>query len=270
MATLYFNAKVFRFGKPFACWFVVDERGLLTEIGNEDEIPISNAIIVCIFMPHVSFSLQRSIVVVCVCLHLHQKKINLRGHLVFPGFHESHIHIFLIGSSMHQLNCVACNSIAELQLRLKQFVPRTSPGDTIFGFGWMQDNLSRMPTKEDLDAIVNDRPVLLYRGCYHVAVLNSAALQACDLSSSSVNPVGGIFDRVPGSNELTGVVREKALDLCEKILQTRWTPADKVRFLRAGMTECVRNGITAVQTNDDGCYPLYQALSDQQLLPIRS
>ena len=34
----------------------------------------------------------------------------------------------------------------------------------------------RLPTREDLDDVIGDRPVLIYRYCGHIAVANSAAL----------------------------------------------------------------------------------------------
>jgi predicted amidohydrolase YtcJ len=58
--------------------------------------------------------------------------------------------------------------------------------------------LGRYPTKEDIDVIVPDRPVFLYRNCHHIAVVNSKGLQELKIDSNTPQPTGGSIDITTG------------------------------------------------------------------------
>jgi predicted amidohydrolase YtcJ len=70
----------------------------------------------------------------------------------------------------------------------------------------------RLPTRADLDRAVPHRPAVIYRYCGHVAVANSAALQASGIDESTPDPGGGSLDR-DESGVPTGVLRETAVGL---------------------------------------------------------
>lgn len=75
----------------------------------------------------------------------------------------------------------------------------------------------RLPTAEDLDGAVSDRPILLYRYCGHIAVANSAALAMAGIDASTSDPTGGSFDR-DVSGRPTGVLRETAIGTVSQAL----------------------------------------------------
>ena len=60
----------------------------------------------------------------------------------------------------------------------------------------------RLPTRDDLDDVIGDRPVLIYRYCGHIAVANSAALSLAGVDGDSADPEGGSFDRDPGGRPM--------------------------------------------------------------------
>ncbi len=68
----------------------------------------------------------------------------------------------------------------------------------------------RLPTARDIDDVVPDRPVLLYRYCGHIAVANTAALTAAGMGSDTTDPPGGSFDR-DSSGRPNGILRETAI-----------------------------------------------------------
>ena len=65
------------------------------------------------------------------------------------------------------------------------------------------------PRKEDLDAVVPDRPVFLLNSDVHAAWVNSKALELAGLSASSPDPWDGYLVRDPDGTP-TGTLQEGA------------------------------------------------------------
>ena len=59
----------------------------------------------------------------------------------------------------------------------------------VYGMDWEQDLLGRYPSREDLDAACNDRPVIVSRACIHMDVINSKALQLAGTTNRTSVPV---------------------------------------------------------------------------------
>jgi len=122
--------------------------------------------------------------------------IDLNGKCVLPGFVDSHLHIDELGMFLNSLNLRGTRSVSELQEKLKNFASKvTAPW--ILGHGWDQELFfeNRWPTKEDLDAIEDKRPVMISRVCLHAAVLNSMALKIAGIASPTGIVVEGDFQR---------------------------------------------------------------------------
>jgi hypothetical protein len=70
----------------------------------------------------------------------------------------------------------------------------------------------RLPVAADLNVAVADRPVIVNRYDGHLAIVNSAALEAAGIGPDTPDPDGGIIDRDEAGRP-TGVLRETAIDL---------------------------------------------------------
>ncbi|MBD3854805.1 MAG: amidohydrolase family protein [Acidobacteria bacterium] len=101
--------------------------------------------------------------------------------------------------------------VADLQQRLREAAARSASHRPLLGFRFDDESLAerRLPTRDDIDAAVSDRPVLLKRYCGHIAVANSAALAAAGLDSFTLDPAGGSIDRDPNGDP-NGILRETA------------------------------------------------------------
>ncbi|MFA4646822.1 amidohydrolase [Pyrococcus kukulkanii] len=133
--------------------------------------------------------------------------VDLKGKFVMPAFFDSHLHLDELGMSLEMVDLRGVKSIEELVNKL-----RSSKAKIIFGFGWDQDELGRWPTRDDLDGI--DRPVFIYRKCFHVAVANSKMLELLNLKPSED------FD------ESTGLIKEKALEEARKVINEKVLSVD--------------------------------------------
>lgn len=141
------------------------------------------------------------------------KIVDLDGRTVIPGFIDSHTHFcsYGLGGTMVDLDNVA--PVEEALERIRTFVGTKPAGEWIRGFGWNQNIWSRWPNKRDLDRVAPDNPVALMRKDVHLLWVNSRALEAMGWGPSTPDPEGGQIDRDPETGELTGILREKAMEL---------------------------------------------------------
>lgn len=236
MPTTYVHAKFVTMSEPFD-WMVVDDSGTIIQTGI-NPYPFDYPI------------------------------IDLQGHVVFPGLHDSHLHVYSLGRSLYRLNLQQCFSIIDLQQRLKKYTMEVVTDEWLIGFGWDQSLFAehRYPNRYDLDAVVNDRPVALYRACHHIAVLNSKALEMLKISATTDNPVGGVIDKENG--EPTGIIRENALVRISEATESLSRSTREKRIMQ-GLRACLEVGLTAVHTNDAHAWQIYEQLARSNALPIR-
>lgn len=119
----------------------------------------------------------------------------------------------------------------------------------------------RLPTRLDIDDVVSDRPVLLYRYCGHVAVANTPALVLAGITADTADPAGGSIDRDP-TGAPTGVLRETAVGIVSQALTPLVTPPDDPSVLSAlaGLTTMGLGSITAIVAASD---PLWCGVGDE-------
>jgi predicted amidohydrolase YtcJ len=100
--------------------------------------------------------------------------------------------------------------------------------------------------------------------------LETAAL--IDLSNKTIKSnvciPGGKLD-LDENGQVTGIVRERAVEPIIAAFTKHKTFEQKMRFLKEGMQLCLETGITSVQTNDEACLQAYQKLESEDELPIR-
>ncbi|UCD97156.1 MAG: amidohydrolase [Candidatus Bathyarchaeota archaeon] len=175
--------------------------------------------------------------------------IDLHGKTVIPGFIDAHVHGVSLGSSLSRINLRGVKSINEIQKTVKKWIETTADNDWIIGRGWDQDLLSenRYPTKRDLDEASPRNPVLLYRTCGHVCVVNSQALEMAGIDAEShVNELrGGQIDLDSETGETTGILRENALKLIGDVLP-RSNSDELTGLCLAACQKMVEEGITTV------------------------
>jgi hypothetical protein len=104
--------------------------------------------------------------------------------------------------------------MGDLQSRIKEFAATLDEGQPVVATRLDDESLQerRLPTRRDLDAAVVDRPVVIYRYCGHVAVANTVALAASNITADTPDPEGGSIDR-EADGIPTGVLRETAAGL---------------------------------------------------------
>lgn len=139
--------------------------------------------------------------------------VNLEGKSVYPAFTDSHIHLIGYGEALNRIDATETTDLTTL---LESMKAKAGGDDWIVAEGFNDRLLGEMPTRELIDAVIPDRPVVLKRVCRHVAVVNSKGLERLGLIHHTVIE-GGKLGR-DSDGRLNGVLYDAALDLLHKEL----------------------------------------------------
>lgn len=175
------------------------------------------------------------------------EELDLGGRLASPGLNDAHAHIMMTGFAQAEISLAApgVTSIDQIKALVAERAAATSDGGWIIGQGYDQATLTeqRHPTRHDLDQAAPHHPVLLWRSCHHIAVVNSKALELAGITAQTPDPTDGTIDR-DASGEPTGVLRESVTELVSGL---RPAPSDTglAEALRLGGLEFRRNGFTS-------------------------
>jgi predicted amidohydrolase YtcJ len=132
------------------------------------------------------------------------------GRLLLPGFQDSHVHAPFAGRNRLR---VWLNDVLGKQsyLDIVAAYAAAHPDEPwIVGGGWAMESFpGGLPRKEDLDAIVPDRPVFLFNKDVHGAWVNSRALELGGITRDTADPSDGRIER-DADGEATGCLHEGA------------------------------------------------------------
>ena len=195
--------------------------------------------------------------------------VDFSSDIIIPGFNDSHIHAVGFGIYRKNITLVGCGK-KEFLRKIQDKVDSLNNDDWIIGRGWDHENFedSILPSKEDLDSVSNNHPILLHRICGHICVVNSKALQLAGITKDTPDPEGGLLDRDPTTGDLTGILRERAIDLvkaCIPSIDSR----KKIDLMKEALKELNSQGITSIQSVDENAYSLYKSLKDNEELTVR-
>ncbi len=150
----------------------------------------------------------------------HARIIDVTGKTVIPSFIDSHTHFILMGiRTLTTLDLSKTKSFSEFIDQVKTRIVELPKGAWLTGHGWDESSWKekQYPTKEDLDHISPENPVVL-TPCYgHLMTVNTRALELAMITKKTPNPPGGRIDRDPTTNEATGILREEATTLIDAV-----------------------------------------------------
>ncbi|MBE9538136.1 MAG: amidohydrolase [Proteobacteria bacterium] len=142
---------------------------------------------------------------------------NLRGRTLMPGFIDAHGHfpgssLAVINADLNSPPIGTRETIGDVIDALKVQAQKTPPGEWVIGMGYDDTLLAekRHPTREDLDQVSTEHPVVALHISGHMVVANTAALAAEGIGASTPDPEGGVIVRQEGSREPTGLLQETA------------------------------------------------------------
>lgn len=198
--------------------------------------------------------------------------IDAKGGTVMPGFNDAHVH-FLEGSlSLANVNLLEAEKLDQIQKAIRDFAAANPTAPWVLGRGWLYGAFpGGMPTRQQLDALVPDRPAAM--SCYdgHTLWVNSKALALAGITKDTPNPPNGSIVRDPKTGEPTGALKEAAQSLVDGVIP-KPTREEKLAAMKRGITEAHRYGVTSIQEAGVSIedFGLFDALRKAGELPLRA
>ena len=138
-------------------------------------------------------------------LHLH-----LPGRMLLPGFQDAHVHAAFAGRNLLSLNLDHLATREQYLEAIAAYAAAHPELPWIVGAGWYGAVFGEAgPRREDLDALVPDRPVFLMNTDVHGAWVNTRALEAGGITAATPDPWDGFYVR-DADGSPTGMLHEGA------------------------------------------------------------
>mgnify|MGYP002346782469 CR=1 FL=1 len=200
--------------------------------------------------------------------------IDAEGRLVLPGFNDAHVHFGPLDPDYIELRYTTNPSVFTEKVR--EQVAKSSPGQLIRGGHWEHEMFTdkKWPTKELIDEVSKDNPVILTRADGHSVLVNSYILKASGITKATRAPFGGEIQKDPVTGEPTGIIKENAMDLIKTGAKaTELSDQEKEEKRWQGyllaLKEARQLGVTSIQIPGWGDFDAYSKLKDEGYLTSR-
>jgi len=181
-----------------------------------------------------------------------ERVIDAGGATILPAFNDAHVH-FLMGSrGLTELDLFGLTGLSAIHRQIADFLMRGHRRPWVVGRGWLYSAFpGGMPTVEQLDRFIPDRPAYIESFDAHTAWVNSAALAIAGVSTE-------------------GVLKEEAMWSVARHV-AKPTREQDLDSLRMGIRLAHRRGIASVQEAGDGQnqLELWDALRESGELTMR-
>lgn len=195
--------------------------------------------------------------------------IDLQGNSLLPGFIDSHLHMLLYGTNQLGVNCKNdVGNIEGIKARLAERARTAPAGEWVRGWGYNDQRLAegRHPTRDDLDKVSEDHPVIAVRTCNHISAVNSKALELLGITRDTPDPEGGQIARGE-DGEPTGVLKETAH--MRAFEASKYPPEEMMEALTIADDHFVRLGITSIHEaggyGPDQMRAMYRAVAERRV-----
>lgn len=201
--------------------------------------------------------------------------IDVGGRLLIPGFNDAHIHFLSGGRSLMNLDFRYVYDPQEIAKIVKKKVDLVEPGVLISGRGWEHETFpdKKWPTKEILDAVAPENPVILSRADGHSIWVNSYVIKMSGITKDTPNPPNGTIVKDPETGEPTGIFKEGASRLIRRTSTQQLTPEERQiqtdRALELSLEAARKTGVTSISQLNGG-FDLLQRFKDEGRLTLRA
>lgn len=207
----------------------------------------------------------------------YKEKVDLEGKTLIPGMGDSHLHMYAYCQNKMLVNLESADSMEMMLSLLREKAETTEKGTWIKGVNFDQNKFkeNRFPTRDDLDKVSKEHPIVIKRCCLHAVVANTAALEAAGVREGYRGGSGGIV-KVDKQGRPNGVLREQSTKIFDKIIPDPLEKEeDKKKVMGEVFQDMVSKGITTIHTyaakiwqyNED--IQFYRGLENRGELPVR-
>lgn len=197
--------------------------------------------------------------------------------VVIPGLIEPHAHIWasLLTLNWADVSPVTCPTFDAAVAAVKYAAAASPAGRYVLAKMFDPSRYPGEPalTRDILDRVAPDKPVIVLNASMHFAYANTAALDAAHLTDRTPEPVGGTLQKIDG--RLTGVVGEAPAVALLLSNLPRPDAADIARGIRQILDEFASQGVTSMREAMTGTIAavseiaMLHQLNGAQRLPVR-
>jgi predicted amidohydrolase YtcJ len=195
--------------------------------------------------------------------------IDGKGFPVYPGFIDAHCHYYSYGLGLLKRADLSGTGSFDEVLDIMQEHREKQPGEWLEGRGWDQNDweVKEFPTKEMLDQLFPDIPVVLTRVDGHAALVNSEALKRAGITSETQIQGGKIIIK---NGKPTGLLIDNAIDLIRDIIPET-DRKKQVSVLLQVEKNCFSVGLTGIvdACSEKDIIELIDSLQQEGMLNLR-
>ena len=173
--------------------------------------------------------------------------IDLEGKRVLPGFNDAHVHFYAGGANLTGPQLRYSKSEAEMRDTLAVYARKRPRGQWITGGNWDHENWTppHLPTRQLIDPVTLNFPVMIKRIDGHMSLANSLALQLAGVNKQTKDVPGGVIVRDSDGNP-TGILKDAAQQLVDRIIPP---PSEQqiMDAIQAAQVYANDQGVTSVQ-----------------------
>ncbi len=135
---------------------------------------------------------------------------DLGGRLVLPGLIDSHVHPVAGGAYATALSLDTFATVEDWVRAIAEYAAEHEDAPILFGYGFLATTFGPVgPTRQLIDAIVPDKPVLIMDEGFHAGWANTAALRALNITQDTPDPVPGFsYYKRDANGDATGYLLE--------------------------------------------------------------
>lgn len=193
--------------------------------------------------------------------------VDLEGKTMLPAFIDGHSHFTTVANTLAIADLSQAKSVEEVTHILKSFIENKNTvkkDEFIVGFGYDNNFFpgKAHPTKEDLDSVTTNYPVVISHASGHMGVANTKALEIMGINENIQDPEGGKIGR-NSDGSLNGYLEETAFTSNTAVIKQP-DYADMCEFIKQAQQMYFKYGITTIQDGFTGLkeWGLLKKLSD--------
>jgi predicted amidohydrolase YtcJ len=177
---------------------------------------------------------------------------DLQGKMVVPGFIDNHTHFLSGGYQLGNVNLRNVNSRAGFIDAIRAYVSSLTDDRWIQGGDWDHEAWGGiLPDRHWIDSVSGTHPLFINRYDGHMGLANSLALALAGINKNTPDPAGGQIVKDPKTGEPTGILRDEAMEMMNKVIPPP-TAAELNEYLQRAVRHAFEHGVT--QVHDMGSF----------------
>ncbi|MBT8080556.1 MAG: amidohydrolase [Gammaproteobacteria bacterium] len=138
------------------------------------------------------------------------RRHDLAGRMMLPGFIDSHMHPIMGGGYAQALSLDTFGTVDDWVAAIGDYAQDNPDAEVLFGYGFLATTFGpEGPTRQLIDAIESERPVLIVDEGFHAAWANSKTLDVLGVTQDTQDPVPGFsYYKRDANGDATGYLLE--------------------------------------------------------------